>query len=384
MRSNNVIKNAHDSRTELIELLYDTARKPVLWDVFMQRLVDVMGSRSARLLVMNRKADVVERSFKVAIDDHYHQQYVDYYVNCCPWRPELSSKPAGRLYSTYLDFSCTQKTFQKSEFFNDWARPQDITHGICGTIHTGHTNTIQLLVQRTKGQSHFSRQETHFVNALVPHMQRAFELAGQFQQAEAISMAVGQSTLPFMLLGEKGRILFTSQKAESLIAAEPNLDIRQHCLSSGNHRFINQLTLLIQTVVSSTNGEWHTSGGTLQLSRREKMPLTVMVTPVGSNQGNALFPFQRSFAALFFYDPEAEITLRRDLLESYYGLTPTEAKVAELLAQGNDLTRIASRNQTTLHTVRNQLKSIFAKTSTSRQAELVSQLLSGPAGLRGY
>ncbi len=37
----------------------------------MQLLVDVIGGRSARLLVMNREADVVEQSLKVGIDDQY-------------------------------------------------------------------------------------------------------------------------------------------------------------------------------------------------------------------------------------------------------------------------------------------------------------------------
>ena len=110
------------------------------------------------------------------------------------------------------------------------------------------------------------------------------------------------------------------------------------------------------------SGKWHTSGGTLLLPRRDKIPLTIIVTPIGGNKGEALFPFQRSFAALFFYDPEAEIALRRDLLESCYGLTPAEA--ARLLAQGLALAAIASRNRTTLHTVRNQLKAVFAKTNT--------------------
>ncbi len=381
MRTDKVLRNAHNNRAELIELLYDTTQEPALWSEFMQRLVDVMGCRSARLLVMNRQADVVERSFKVAIDDHYHQQYVDHYVNHCPWRPELRSKPTGRLYSTYLDFSCPQKEFQKSEFYNDWAKPQDIAHGICGTIHTGRTHTIQLLIQRTAGQNYFNHQETCFVNTLVPHMQRAFELAGRFQQSEAVSSAAEQSALPFMLLGEEGQIHFVSQKAESLIAAEPSLDISQQCLSSTNHRFSTQLTTLIQTVISSSNGEWHTTGGTLLLPRQGRTSLTITVTPIGRNKKETLFPFQHSFAALFFYDPEAEISLRRDLLESHYGLTPAEAEVAKRLAQGNDLAHIASHNRTTLHTVRNQLKSIFAKTGTSRQAELVSRLLSGPTRL---
>ncbi|MFC1748905.1 helix-turn-helix transcriptional regulator [Pseudomonadota bacterium] len=379
MQSEKVLKNAFDNRADLITLLYDTVYDPAVWNEFMQRLVDVMGSRSARLLVMNKEADVVERSLKVAIDDQYHQQYVDYYVNSCPWRPELRSKPPGRLYSTYLDFSCPQKEFLESEFFNDWARPQDIAHGICGTIHTQGSNTVQLLVQRTKTQNYFTHQETSFVNGLVPHMQRAMELAGRFQQTEAVGMAAEQSSLPFVLLGEDGRVLFVSKNAEQMIANEPDVSIKQHRLTSSDGGFSNKLKTLIHTVTSSAGGTWHSAGGTLLLPRQGKSDLAIMVNPVGGKNREALLVGQRPFAALFFYDPDVAITLQRDLLESYYGLTYAEAEVAELLVQGNELREIAERNRISLHTVRNQLKSIFAKTNTSRQAELVSRLMSGPA-----
>ena len=382
MQSERILKNAFDNRAELITLLYDTVYDPAVWHDFMLRLVDIMGSRSARLLVMNKEADVVERSLKVGIDDQYHQQYVDYYVNCCPWRPELNSKSPGRLYSTYLDFSCPHKEFLESEFFNDWARPQDIAHGICGTIHIQHSNTVQLLVQRTKGQYHFTHQETSFVNGLVPHMQRAMELAGRFQQTEVVGMAAEQSALPFMLLGADGRILFIGQNAEQMIADEPNLSIIQHRLTSSNSGFSSKLKTLIQTATSSASGIWHSAGGILSLPRQGKSDLTIMVNPVGGNNREALLVGQCPFAALFFYDPEVAITLQRDLLESYYGLTFAEAEVAELLVQGNELREISERNRISLHTVRNQLKSIFAKTNTSRQAELVSRLLSGPARTR--
>ncbi len=379
MRSTKILQSAFDNRAELITLLYDTVYDTSVWTEFMRRLVAVINGRSARLLVMNKKADAVERSLKVGIDDQYHQQYIDYYVNLCPWRPELSSKTPGRLYSTYLDFSCPQKDFLKTEFYNDWARPQDIAHGICGTIHTQGTNTVQLLVQRTRGQDYFTHEETGFVNGLVPHMQRALELARRFHQTGAINMAVEQSSLPFMFLGERGQILFITKSAERIIDEEPNLSIKQYCLTSKDSKLNNKLKNLIQTVVLSVRGRWHSAGGILALPRKSKSDLTLVVNPVGGNTREALLPDQRSFAVLFFYDPETSATLKRDILDSYYGLTSAEADVAELLANGNELKEIAEINQVSLNTVRNQLKSIFIKTNTSRQAELVSRLLTGPA-----
>lgn len=62
-----------------------------------------------------------------------------------------------------------------------------------------------------------------------------------------------------------------------------------------------------------------------------------------------------------------------------HGLTRAEATLACELAAGRSLTDAAERLARSRSTVRNQLQSIFAKTATHRQAELVAKILRGPA-----
>ncbi len=71
-----------------------------------------------------------------------------------------------------------------------------------------------------------------------------------------------------------------------------------------------------------------------------------------------------------------------DILTSLYGLTPTEARLATHTLRGSSLEQAARELGITEATARTHLRHIFAKTNTSRQGELVSALLSGPAMLR--
>lgn len=66
-----------------------------------------------------------------------------------------------------------------------------------------------------------------------------------------------------------------------------------------------------------------------------------------------------------------------------YQLSAAEADLTRDLIHGYDLRSIAQRRQVSEQTVRTQLKSVFRKTETARQAELVSLVLSGLAPLRG-
>ena len=62
-----------------------------------------------------------------------------------------------------------------------------------------------------------------------------------------------------------------------------------------------------------------------------------------------------------------------------FGLTPAEARVAGMIHSGRDVKQAALKLGVAQSTVKSQLKSVYAKTATSRQSELVGLL----AGLRG-
>jgi DNA-binding CsgD family transcriptional regulator len=68
------------------------------------------------------------------------------------------------------------------------------------------------------------------------------------------------------------------------------------------------------------------------------------------------------------------------LLATSFGLTTAEAKLAGLIGAGESVERAAERLGISVNTARGQLKAVFAKTDTHRQAELVALM----AKLRGF
>jgi DNA-binding CsgD family transcriptional regulator len=60
------------------------------------------------------------------------------------------------------------------------------------------------------------------------------------------------------------------------------------------------------------------------------------------------------------------------ILCSGFGLTQAEARVALAITKGERLDEIARARGVTVATARTQLKSVFSKTRTHRQAELVA------------
>ena len=72
-----------------------------------------------------------------------------------------------------------------------------------------------------------------------------------------------------------------------------------------------------------------------------------------------------------------------DLLQCHFGLTPAEARLALHLVAGETLRSAAVKLSITYETARSQLKNIFKKTGTCRQAELVIVILTALPGCVG-
>lgn len=110
--------------------------------------------------------------------------------------------------------------------------------------------------------------------------------------------------------------------------------------------------------------------------RPPRRPLQLMVTPFHSSE---VLTEDRPAALVFLTDPDAQPASRATLLQAFYGLTPTECRLAEQLAQGWELAQIAGKLHVAVGTVRTHLKNIYRKTGTGRQADLVRLVLGLPS-----
>ena len=112
------------------------------------------------------------------------------------------------------------------------------------------------------------------------------------------------------------------------------------------------------------------------VSRADKRPLQVLAAPFISQSSVAP---KLAVAVVFISDPEKKPTFRSEILREFYRFTQAETRLAALLADGHSLNEAAELHSVTQETVRSQLKAIFQKTGTKRQAELV-RMLSGLPG----
>jgi DNA-binding CsgD family transcriptional regulator len=100
----------------------------------------------------------------------------------------------------------------------------------------------------------------------------------------------------------------------------------------------------------------------------------VSVVPLPFQTGERLAA-GRAAAMLFVAEPDRRSERPDAWLQRLWDLTPAEARLAGRLMQGESLREAADALGVALGTARNQLKHVFAKTDTRRQAELMRLLL---------
>lgn len=126
----------------------------------------------------------------------------------------------------------------------------------------------------------------------------------------------------------------------------------------------------------------HTSGQSLLVVstplRQKKYEEKQQVLPI-SGEHYTVKLSNRMYALLTLCESsrlgEDGTTIMKDL----FGLTPAEAKLADLLVQDYSIQDAAHKLGRSIGTARIQLRAIFEKTETNRQSSLVRLLMSLPA-----
>ena len=215
-----------------------------------------------------------------------------------------------------------------------------------------------------------------------PLPQQAIDVHRSVSQSEierlALQAAFEHSRMAILVISYEGRILFASRGAHAILREADAISAVNGCLRPVSRSTAERLTALVCEVTGRGSASGFPVGGALTIERASRRPLTLLVAPLLPVRGKigASIPA----AILLIKDPELS-TLAVGTLQEMFGLTGAEAALAKELADGKSIEDIATARRISLSTARTQLKAIFAKTATNRQAQLVAMLCGTVAAL---
>jgi DNA-binding CsgD family transcriptional regulator/PAS domain-containing protein len=366
--------------SQLLGSLYDAAADADLWTPFLQELAQSTRARSALLLMHDANQGVYTISRSWAVDPLAARLYQEHYSSLDVWAQRGLAKPAGVVCKS--EELCSREEIRTTEIYNDLMTRYGMDYGMFGVIENSRSRWASVSLFRDESGSAFQDSELEVLKFLDPHMRRAFNLHFQFSGLKALAAGFEKALdiLPtgIIFFGAKGRIVFMNRSASAVVNQRDGLLATGEGLRAERPSESASLTKTILEAVSPSNGIGLLGEGTVQVSRRTRPALQIVVSPLRDKAIDSSGPVS---AVAFVIDPLQRQRPAQDILRTLFGLSPAECRVALLLGDGRSPREISQTIGVSFNTVRSQMKSIFAKTGAKRQGELIRLLLnySGPA-----
>ena len=209
---------------------------------------------------------------------------------------------------------------------------------------------------------------------LMNHFSRALKIAKRLvdldDQHNVVLSLLDRMPVSLILVDAKGWVIETNALADELLREDGGVSINSNVLDFGavnNDRVLEAIEKMSKHDYAITRGQ------SLSITNEQTQNnIMLFIAPLRQQDSQ-----QRASVAIFISQRKSIPLAIPNEFSELYGLTAKEIIVTQQLVRGLSINEISEEASVSTHTVRSQVKSVLKKTSTSRQAELVSLVYNG-------
>jgi DNA-binding CsgD family transcriptional regulator len=366
------------SLTSAFGEIYAAAEDSALWPAVLDRIAQVVEADGCWLAATYVDSAVKDVRVFTGADPAMLQDFNEHYYSVNVWAERMDRIfPVGAVGYSHL--AIPNGELYKTEFYSDFLKPNRM--GYCmGVIAQLPDQPPALLIGvRAPERGPFDECQGRIFETFLPHIQRALrlhrELATLRLSNQSLEAALDAFDRAVVGLNGEAKILFCNQSAARLLAEADGLRVKDGRLLADSPAKDSELQTQLKRC--AVNGAGFSEQGGLLIERNTGRPaLRLALMPFANN----LLGHVPTLTTLVFVDDPVRKPLSRSLiLRTLFRLSPTEARITDLLIAGYELPTIADLLKMSCETSRYHLKSIFRKTGARRQADLIQMTLNLPA-----
>jgi DNA-binding CsgD family transcriptional regulator len=360
----------------IIEDIYAGTIDEQIWHRAILSIIETVGGASASLTCVNPRTSIAFRSEVYKLDREVFDMYVnDWFDHEIRFAPALHL-PAGEPF--FEKKLLPTREWKRSAIYNELLCRIDRPWFLCFWLHKTDEKLSALAIHSGRVRGPFDEHDGERIQPFIPHLQRALNIRDRLESSrlrtDMLATTIDQLPFGIIVLDGRGRILECSAMASALMT--PRSGIARY--PDGTLRLRGPAGAQLDRWILGGTPPLENPDGLLRTHGPDGNPVSIMAMPVPVStpswlNGDAGW-------MLLVFDP-ARHRPRVELIGLDLDISPREAELAALLAQGLDMSLIAARMGISLHTARTHLKTIFAKTGCCSQVELIRRILGGPAGV---
>lgn len=366
---------------DIIDRVYAAALDPSGWSAALTSLQSHYRASSVGLYSVDLERRSVRLIHLQDIEPDYVASYVDRFLIDNPWTvPELQAPGAIRNDRSLDEYYGVSGYYHGTSLYNEWMAPQDFIHTLGVNLTATRREQTKFYLYRSRRAGEFSAADIETFKRIARHLQSAVNVAHRLEhsrlKSEGALHLLDRLSFGVVFVDEEGRVLEANRFARTLFEQRDGVTIAAGTVAAAHRDDSPALIAAVRAALQLHQGR--DGDPTVAFARRAvgRRPLSITALPLP--RGEDSFYVRGAAVALLIADPERNAAPHNEKLERRYGLTVGEARLAACLLRGLSLREAAEQTHLTYETARWYLKSVFSKTGTSRQAELVRLLLADP------
>jgi DNA-binding CsgD family transcriptional regulator len=327
---------------------------------------------------MDLRANVVA-TIAPRFDPDLLTSWKEYWAFRDPVLARAIGRPAGEIYT--LDSLMPREEFAATPVFNELWRPAEYSLATLGAnLLVEDQFTSLICFSNAPGNDSLTARQMLIFQAVLRHLTRALRINRRLWELEIKHVAATERfdafSLGALLADAWGRVVRANAAAKAMLDKGSGIILDKGRLAAaGCPDLLQRLIASCALTTPAAGGP----GGELKIPRELPMlPLVVTVTPLRSKVRLADVPWigvGSPVAIVTVSDPDLDRRRREKNLRSRFSLTSAESRLAVEILKGDGRAAAARRRGISDSTAKTQLASIFEKTGTHRQAELIRLLL---------
>jgi DNA-binding CsgD family transcriptional regulator len=274
----------------------------------------------------------------------------------------------------------SEKVLTRTEWYNDYLLPSEIHHVVGAEFEVEPGLIAAVAIHRPADQASFEERDRAKLALLLPHLTQALRLMRRMDANERGLRggfnALASLSVGVLVVGAGNRVRLLNQAAENLAVAGAGIKIHNGRLILSDARLDERLRAAVRRASLAPLGRSLSAGETILIPAGENQSFALRVSPLAPD---TIAPAAvEPLAAVFVGVPACAPPSWTERVRAVYALTPAESRLVFALLNGRRLGEYAAGAGVSIHTAQSQLKSVFAKTGSRRQSDLIRRIVGDP------